>query len=127
MQLRMVNLSVVSSPGLIPEYLRERYSLKKVCEILDCDEVTLRRWLREGGVPLEDGRRVKISFIPLGVRNKVFLKEEIDRVWRELKAAGEEIAMADVLDFPAEDERRGQAQHSESGHERRRGVDRRVS
>jgi hypothetical protein len=116
------------SSGLTPEYLRERYSLKKVCEILDCDEVTLRRWLREGGVPLEDGRRIKISFIPLGVRNKVFLKEEIDRVWRELKAAGEEMAMADVLDFPAEDERRERARHSESEHERRRGSsNRRIS
>jgi hypothetical protein len=110
------------------EHLKPRYSIQKVCEIFDVDEVTLRRWLREGGVPLEDGRRIKLPFIPLGLRNKVFLKEEVERVFLELVAAGDNMVMADVIDFPVEERRPPRRSRSADERERsREGKTRRVS
>ena len=86
-------------------HVKPRYPLHKVAELLEVDEVTFRLWLREGGIPLEDGRRIRINYVPLGVRNKVFLKEEVERVFRELEAAGVELASANSLDLLDEDER----------------------
>jgi len=82
------------------DHLKPRYSFSKVCEIFEIHESTLRRWMKEG-VPLADGRKTLMQFIPLGPRKTVFEKDEIERVYREMReASGEE--GADVIPFPDE-------------------------
>lgn len=87
------------------------YPSHKVCKILRCDETTLRRWIREG-IPLPDGSRIRIRCIPLGLRNTVFEVEEVERVWLELKAAGE--AMSDEIPSVEAEEREWTAPRNSS-------------
>ena len=73
------------------EHLKQRYSFNKVCEIFEVHETTLRRWMKDG-VPLPNGENVRLPFIPLGPRKTVFEKEEVERVFQAMKAAGRELA-----------------------------------
>lgn len=56
------------------------------------------------GVPLPNGDRVNIAFIPLGPRKTVFAKDEVERVWQALQAAGAEMGSGaidgEVIVFP---------------------------
>ncbi len=92
------------SSALLPtyEHLRQRYSFAKVCKIFNCSSETLMEWIRHG-VPLRDGRRVRLECIPLGARRIEFECDEIERVYKLLKSAG--VVEADILDFPDEDVR----------------------
>lgn len=82
-----------------PGHLKLRYSFLKVCEIFEVHPDTLRRWMRDG-VPLSNGERVRIHFIPLGPRRTVFERDEVERVYQLLRASS---INADVLPFPEED------------------------
>lgn len=93
-------------------HTKMRYSLRKTARIFGCHDDTFRDWLREGGIPLPNGDRVVIEFVPLGVRKIEFEQEEVERVYQELKARGREM-LADILAFPEDeaerDERRARA------------------
>lgn len=76
------------------DHLKPRYSFNKVCEILEIHQTTLRRWMKEG-VPLADGRKIPMRYVPLGPRKIVFERDEIERIYREMREAtieGEEVA-----------------------------------
>lgn len=97
-----VTVSAALTPSTLPafDHVKPRYSSRKVCEIFEISPRTLRRWLNEG-VPLRDGRKLTLHSIPLGPRKTVFEKEEVERVYRELREVGQE-GLAEILPFRRE-------------------------
>jgi transposase-like protein len=101
--------------SLVPQlpaqgHLKLRYPFRRVCKIFGVHPDTLHRWLREG-IPIGNGRKIRIHYVPLGPRRKEFEIEEVERVYQELRASS--VEEADVLDFPDEsdrDERRARAE-----------------
>ena len=77
------------------QHTKETYPERKVCQLLGGEKPlhkkTLRRYTREG-IRLPDGRRIYPRPIPLGGGRYVYEVQEVERIWRELRAAGAEMA-----------------------------------
>ena len=116
----MSSLALAVEPEL--QHTKETYPERKVCELLGRErplhKKTLRRYAREG-IRLPDGRRIYPRPIPLGGGRYVYEVDEVERVWRELKAAGAEIAEG-VEDDLAEEVVDFRDHRSQSPRERRR-------
>jgi hypothetical protein len=84
----------------LPEHTKARYSLRKVARIFNVAESTFKEWLRAGGVPLPDGTRIRMYFIPIG-RKIEFEVDEVERVYqllREFSVSGAAFDFDDVSD-----------------------------
>ena len=86
-----------------PAHLKPRYSKRKVCRIFNVHRDTLDAWIRDG-VPLANGRRTRLRYVPLG-RRKEFECDEVERVYQELCASTVEEDDGDLLAFPDEEDR----------------------
>jgi hypothetical protein len=60
-------------------HLKPRYSFRETCATFGVHEKTLRAWMKRG-VPLPNGRHARLTYFRLGMRNTVFLQEDIDRI-----------------------------------------------
>ena len=85
-------------------HLKPRYSSRRVQRLFGIHEDTLRSWLRNG-VPLLNGRRARLSFVPIGTRKTEFEVDEVERVYQMMKAAPFDPTVGDfddetVLQFP---------------------------
>lgn len=99
-------------------HLQPRYNLRKVCRVFNIHRNTLNSWIKDG-VPLANGRRTRLPYVPLGPRKKEFECEQVERVYQELCASAAE-EEGDVLSFPDEDERRQRAAMVSAGNGQRR-------
>ena len=82
-----------------------RYKFPTVCRIFGVHEDTLRDWMKRG-VPLRDGTRMRIAFLPLGLRKIEFEVAEVERVYQALRGSSltddyADLRDGDVVPFPA--------------------------
>jgi hypothetical protein len=104
-----------STPGQsVFGHLKPRYNFRKVCRIFNVHEDTLKAWLRDG-VPLANGKRIRLRYVPLGPKKKEFECDEVERVYQEMCASTVEDGDADVLEFPDSRGGRKRAAREESG------------
>lgn len=103
----MSNLSLSPDNG----HTKPRYTFNRVCMIFGIHRDTLYRWLRDG-VPLANGQRIKMHFIPVGKIGKEFEVDEIERVYQAMRAS----SIENVIIFPDEEDR---PEHRSRGEARR--------
>lgn len=83
-------------------HLKPRYVFEEARAIFGVHAKTLRAWMKRG-VPLPNGQRVRLPYIPIGMRKTFFFQEDVHRIaalrCRAVAGGGE------LVSFPGPGER----------------------
>ncbi len=75
----MPPIDLDTTPEKEYEHLKPRYDFRETCAIFGVHAKTLRVWMKRG-VPLPNGERIRLPFVPLGMRNTILHQEDVDRI-----------------------------------------------